>query len=88
MLSTLHVAQKRVTVSCQSHHTAKQLKEGERTRFELGETSLLFVILREVVTGDALLESAQAASSLLKTLAEYYQATLAASLVVVEGEHR
>ncbi len=38
VLSKLDAAQKRVTMSCQQHHTAKHFKESERTCFELGKT--------------------------------------------------
>lgn len=86
VLSALDAAQKRVTLSRQQHQAALQLEDGERTRFELGETTLLFVNLREIATGDALLQAADAASSLFKAHADY-QATLAIPFVITEGDH-
>jgi outer membrane protein TolC len=86
VLSALDAAQKRVTLSRQQHQAALQLEDGERTRFELGETTLLFVNLREIATGDALLQAADAASSLFKAQADY-QATLAIPFVITEGDH-
>lgn len=89
VLSALNAAQKRVTLSRQQHQAAKQLEDGEKTRFELGETTLLFVNLREIATGDALLQAADAASSLFKAHADY-GATLALPLsdhLQEGGEH-
>ena len=45
--SAITRAQDRVKATKQSLHLAKQLEKGERTRFKLGATSLLFVNLRE-----------------------------------------
>ena len=45
--SAITRAQDRVKAAKQSLHLAKQLEKGERTRFKLGATSLLFVNLRE-----------------------------------------
>lgn len=86
VLSALEAAQKRVTLSRQQHQAAQQLEVGERTRFELGETTLLFVNLREIATGDAWLQAADAACNLFKAHADY-QATLAIPLVPTEGDH-
>ncbi len=86
VLSAIKAARQRVTLSHQQQQAARQLEEGERTRFELGETTLLFVNLREIATGDAVLQAADAASSLFKAHADY-QATLAAPFVIVEGDH-
>lgn len=86
VLSALNAARQRVTLSRQQQQAARQLEDGERTRFELGETTLLFVNLREIATGDAILQAADSASSLFKAHADY-QATLASPLVIVEEEH-
>lgn len=85
LFSALEAAQKRVSLSRQQHQAAQQLEDGERTRFELGETTLLFVNLREIATGDALLQAADAACNLFKSHADY-QATLAIPFVLTEGE--
>ena len=83
VLSALNAARQRITLSRQQKQAAQQLEDGERTRFELGETTLLFVNLREIATGDAILQAADATSSLFKAYADY-QATLASPLVIVE----
>lgn len=86
VLSALNAARQRLTLSTQQRRAARQLEDGERTRFELGDTTLLFVNLREITTGDAILQAAEAASSLFKAHADY-QATLATPLIIVEGDH-
>lgn len=85
VLSALNASQQRVTLSRLQQQAAKQLEDGERTRFQLGETTLLFVNLREIAAGDAMLQAAEATSSLFKAHADY-QATLAAPLVVEVGD--
>lgn len=74
--SALNAARQRVALSQQQQRAAEQLEDGERTRFELGDTTLLFVNLREIATGDAMLQAAEASTSLFKAHADY-QATLA-----------
>lgn len=81
VLSALRAARQRLTLASQQKQAARQLEEGERTRFELGETTLLFVNLREIASGDALLQAAEAANSLFKAHADY-QATLALPLQI------
>jgi outer membrane protein, heavy metal efflux system len=74
-LSALSAARQRLTLATQQQQAAQQLEDGERTRFELGESTLLFVNLREIASGDAALLAAEAASNLFKGHADY-QATL------------
>lgn len=74
--SALDAARQRLQLSQQQQQAARQLEQGERTRFELGETTLLFVNLREIASGDASLQVADAAASLFKAHADY-QAVLA-----------
>ena len=84
VLSAINAARQRLSLSEQQCQAAKQLEVGERTRFELGDTTLLFVNLREIAAGDALLQAAEAANSLFKAHADY-EATLATPLMVVDG---
>lgn len=84
-LSALKAARQRVTLSGQQKQAAQQLEEGERTRFELGETTLLFVNLREIATGDAMLQAAEASTSLFKAHADY-QAVLGLPLEITEPQ--
>jgi len=74
VLSALSAAQKRLDLTRSQQKATEQLEEGERTRFELGETTLLFVNLREIANGDAALLKAEATSNLLKGLADYQAA--------------
>jgi len=76
VLSALSAAHQRLALSTQHQQAAQQLEEGERTRFELGESTLLFVNLREIASGDAALLAAEAASNLFKARADY-QAVIA-----------
>ncbi|MGR8952338.1 MAG: TolC family protein [Gammaproteobacteria bacterium] len=76
VLSALSAARKRLALSKDQRKAARQLEEGEQTRFDLGESTLLVVNLREIAHGDAALAAAEAASSLYKAHADY-QAVLA-----------
>lgn len=76
VLSALSAFKKRLILSKEQCLAAEKLEEGERTRFELGESTLLFVNLREIAHGDAALQVAEATGALLKTTADY-QAILA-----------
>jgi outer membrane protein TolC len=69
--SALRAAQKRVGIARQQREAARQLEEGERTRFELGDSSLLFVNLRELASGDAALAEADALNAYHKAQADY-----------------
>jgi outer membrane protein, heavy metal efflux system len=75
VFSALSAVKKRLELSAQQLQAAEQLEEGERTRFELGESTLLFVNLREIASGDAALLYAEATASLFRSYADY-QATL------------
>jgi len=76
ILSALSAARQRRTLTLLQQSAAQKLEEGERTRFELGDSTLLFVNLRELANGDAALLAAEAASNLFKGYADY-QAALA-----------
>jgi len=79
VFSALSAARQRVTLSGQQQQAARQLEQGERERFELGESTVLFVNLREIAHGDAALMAAEATSTFLKANADY-QAALALSI--------
>lgn len=79
VLSALNAARQRLALSRQQQRAAEQLEDGERIRFDLGATTLLFVNLREIAAGDATLQAAEAANALFKAHADY-QATLALPL--------
>lgn len=83
VFSALSTARQRLALSRQQQQAAQQLEEGERTRFELGDTTLLFVNLREIAAGDARLQAAEAASAVFKAHTDY-QAVLALPLAANE----
>ena len=74
VLSALSAARQRRILTLQQQTAAQQLEEGERTRFELGDSNLLFVNLREIANGDAALLATEAASNLFKGHADYLAA--------------
>ncbi|MDO9101469.1 MAG: TolC family protein [Candidatus Nitrotoga sp.] len=74
ILSALSAARQRQTLTLLQQTAAQKLEEGERTRFELGDSTLLIVNLREIAHGDAALLAAEAASNLFKGYADYQAA--------------
>ena len=70
-LSAITAALKRVNIARQHRETAVQMEEGERTRYELGDSNLMFVNQRELASGDAAILTAEALNSFFKSLADY-----------------
>ncbi len=68
--SAVTAARQRVKLSALQRQAALQLQQGEQTRFELGDSTLLFVNLREIAHGDAALMAAEAQNHLLKAHAD------------------
>lgn len=73
-LSALSAARQRLELAGRQRQAAQRLEQGERTRFELGDSTLLFVNLREIAGGDAALMEAEAAAALFKAQADYQAA--------------
>ncbi|WP_150050771.1 MULTISPECIES: TolC family protein [Methylomonas] len=71
VLSALHAARQRLQLSREQQQAARMLEDGERTRFDLGETTILFVNLREIAAGDAALMAAEAGAGLFKANVDY-----------------
>ncbi len=71
VFSALSALRKRLALSADQLNAAEQLADGEKTRFDLGESTLLFVNLREIAKGDAALQYADATASLLRSYADY-----------------
>ncbi len=67
--SALHAARQRVALTRQEIELAAKLEQGERTRFELGDSTLLFVNLREQGTAEARLREIDALADFHKALA-------------------
>jgi outer membrane protein TolC len=76
VLSQLTATKKRLALSQEQQQAAQKLEEGERDRFDLGDSTLLFVNLREIAHGDAQLQVAESTNTLFKAYADY-QAILA-----------
>ncbi|MDX2024243.1 MAG: TolC family protein [Deltaproteobacteria bacterium] len=70
-LSALEAAWKRVGLARRQRGLAIQLEKAERTRFELGESNLLLVNLREQASADAALVEAEALGTWLRAKADY-----------------
>jgi outer membrane protein, heavy metal efflux system len=78
--SALAAIRKRLALSAEQLTAAEQLEDGEKTRFELGESTLLFVNLRELATGDAALLYAEVSASLFRSVADYHAVLGAAAI--------
>lgn len=74
-LSAIERAKERVTAAAESLRMAKTLEEGERFRFSLGATSVLFVNLRERNSVDSEMQLVRAKADYQKALALYQWAT-------------
>ena len=70
-LSAIERAKERVTVAAESLKMAKTLEDGERFRFSLGATSVLFVNLRERNSVDSEIQLVRAKADYQKALALY-----------------
>ena len=70
-LSAIKAALKRLEIAQKHRETALQMEEGERSRYELGDSNLMFVNQRELASGDAAILVADAYSSFHKSVADY-----------------
>ncbi|AEG01633.1 TolC family protein [Methylomonas methanica] len=73
-LSAIKAARQRVQLSRQQWQAAEKLEQGEQSRFELGDSTLLFVNLREIANGDAALKVAETKATLFKAHADFQAA--------------
>lgn len=76
-MSALRAARERMQLAAEEIAAAAEVEQGERERFELGESSLVFVNLREQTSGearlrevDAIIDTHRAVASLRFALAE------------------
>ncbi len=76
VFSQLTATKKRLALSQEQQQAAQKLEEGERERFDLGDSTLLVVNLREIAHGDAQLQVVEATNNLFKAYTDY-QAILA-----------
>ncbi len=70
-LSAIERAKERIAAAAESLRLARTLEEGERFRFSLGATSVLFVNLRERNTVDSEVQLVRAKADYQKALANY-----------------
>lgn len=73
-LSAIKAARERVLLSYRQWQAAQKLEEGEQSRFDLGDSTLLFVNLREIANGDAALKAAETKATLFKAHADFQAA--------------
>lgn len=70
-VSAINAALKRIALADQQRSLARQLEEGEKTKYLLGESNLMLVNLRELASGDAAMTYADALNSYHRALADY-----------------
>jgi cobalt-zinc-cadmium efflux system outer membrane protein len=70
-LNSLSLAYERYHLAKSEISAAVKLEEGERTRFMLGDSNLIFVNVREQTSAEASVRSVDAAQDFLKALANY-----------------
>ena len=70
-VSAIKAAFKRISLADQQRTLARQLEEGEKTKYGLGESNLMLVNLRELATGDASMTYADALNSYHRALADF-----------------
>ena len=73
-LSRLAASRQRLSLIKEQQKTAEELENGERERFDLGASNILFVNMRELATGDAAIMAIEASSNLFKAHADYLAA--------------
>jgi cobalt-zinc-cadmium efflux system outer membrane protein len=76
VLNALEIARKRVQVTAQEVQASRTLAEGERARFGLGDSNLIFVNLREQNAADAEVREIEALQDYQKAFVAF-EATLA-----------
>jgi outer membrane protein TolC len=69
--SAIKAAIKRISLADQQRILARQLEEGEKTKYRLGESNLMLVNLRELASGDASMIYVDALNSYHRALADY-----------------
>ena len=74
-LSALRAARTRVQVARRELEVARRLEAAERSRFELGEGTLLLVNLREQASTEAALREVDALADFHRAMASYRAAT-------------
>lgn len=70
-VSAINAAFKRIGLANQQRSLARQLEEGEKTKYGLGESNLMLVNLRELASGDASMTYADALNSYHRALADF-----------------
>lgn len=86
-VSAINAAFQRIALADQQRTLAVKLEEGERTRYEIGESNLMLLNLRELATGDAALTYADALNSYHRALAEFRFASGEYKVLSVDRDH-
>ena len=73
-ISRIAAARQRLSLIKEQQKTAEELEKGERERFDLGASNILFVNMRELATGDAAIMAIEASSNLYKAHADFLAA--------------
>jgi len=68
--SAINVAITRIEIAVSETELARKLEQGERARFEHGDSNILFVNLREQATADALVREVEALADFHKAIAQ------------------
>ncbi len=75
----LQATYERIALAKQSAELARKMEKFERQRFELGQSNILFVNIREVTTNDAELSLVGAYADLFYGSRDDYRAALSAN---------
>jgi outer membrane protein TolC len=70
-IQAMEVSRNRVVLARQELELAKKLEDGERTRFEHGDSTLLLVNIREQITSDTATREVDALSEYFRAQADY-----------------
>lgn len=70
-LSAINASYKRIQIAEDHRQIATKLEDAEKSRYELGESNLMIVNLRELATGDAALTYADALNGYHRALADF-----------------
>jgi outer membrane protein TolC len=74
-LQAIEVSKKKVTLAREELALAKKLEEGEKVRFQHGDSNLFIVNLREQTTGDAATREVDALAEYHRSKADYQAAS-------------
>ncbi|NBS17646.1 MAG: TolC family protein [Gammaproteobacteria bacterium] len=86
-VSAIKAAFKRIALADQQRSLARQLEEGEKTKYEFGESHLMLVNLRELASGDASMTYVDALNSYHRALADFRFSSGEYTHISEDGHH-